>query len=183
MGQPFLVGERIYLRGFEEFDITEEYVGWLKNQRATPISGTTKDQPTASDVRAWLKTHQDNTNNLAFAIVDKETDSHVGTIALQNIHWVHRRAHIDMLLGSKAFSVQDCGEEAMSLTIDYSFQRMGLHKILSTSIAGEVERMQLVEKLGFKSEVVFRQQVFIDGEYSDLVIHGLLSHEFKKFSR
>jgi len=180
MGQPFLIGERTYLRAFEESDITEE---WLNDPEITRYLGTKKYEPTVSSVKTWLERHHDNTTNLAFAIIDKATDSNVGTISLDNIRWVHRTAEFHMMLNPKSFLVQDCGEEAMSLTIDYAFQRMGLRKLLHSADTDEAEKIHMIEKLGFQSEVLHLQQIFMDGEYHDLVIHGLFSHEFKQFCR
>ena len=66
--------------------------------------------------------------------------------------------------------------------IDYAFQRLGLRKITSGDVIGNVARIKGNPGLGFQEEGVFKKQFFIDGRYSDIVWLGLFSQGFQKLS-
>jgi len=182
MRRPFLVGERIYFRVLEESDITEEYIGWLNDPEVTRYLGVGKFPSTVANVKRWLEKYQDSTTNLAFAIVDKETDQHIGNITLYDINWVNRTADIGVMIGRKEFWGGGYGTEAQSLIIEYAFMRLGLNKVLNSPVADHIGSVKMAEKLGFQVEGVLRKHVFADGEYHDTLRMGLFSHEFRKFT-
>lgn len=183
MQQPFLMGERLYLRVLHESDITEENISWLNDPQATQFLEMTGAFPATNDsMKQWLDKFQDTTSELAFAIVDKETARHIGNITLSNINWVHRTAILPILIGSKDFWGKGYGTEAESLLIDYAFNRLGLRKMHHTPIASNIGSIRMAEKLGFQLEGIMREDVFLEGEWHDQLRMGLFVNEFIKFS-
>jgi len=179
MRRPFLIGERIYFRVLEESDITDDYIGWLDNPEiANHLKATGQFPTTATNTKKWLEKFHDSTTNLAFAIVDKSTDQHIGNITLYGIKWIPRRGEIGLMMGREAPSLQEYGTEVLSLLADYAFQRLGLNKVVHSSIADDIHRLQIAKNVGFREEVVFREQVYRDGQYHNLVIYGLLNNDF-----
>lgn len=183
MRLPFLVGERIYLRILEETDITEENIGWLNDPQATQFLEMSGAFPTTFDsMKKWLLGYQNNTSNLAFAIIDKATDRHIGNITLTDINWIHRTATLPILIGARDYWSKGYGTEAQSLLIEYAFKRLGLRKMHHTPIATNIGSVKMAEKLGFQLEGVMRKEVFLEGEYHDQLRMGLFADEFREFS-
>ena len=103
MRQPFLVGERLYLRLLEESDIGEDYLSWLNDAEVTRYLETGKFPATPSAIRRYVERFQDSTTDLLLAIVDRETDQHVGNVTLNKINWIHRTADTGLMIGQKEF--------------------------------------------------------------------------------
>jgi RimJ/RimL family protein N-acetyltransferase len=183
MRTPFLIGDRIYLRVLEESDITEENISWINDAEATEFLEMTGAFPgTVDTMKQWLQRYTNNTNNIAFAIVDKENDRHIGNITLTGINWIHRSAIVPILIGAKDYWGKGIGTEAQSLVIDYAFNRLGLRKMIHTPIAANIGSVRMAEKLGFQLEGVMREEVFLEGKYHDQLRMGLFPHEFRKFT-
>jgi len=182
MRRPFLIGEKLYLRALEESDIGEEYLGWLNEPEVTRYLGTGKFPSTLDSLRKYLDHFRDSTTDLVFAIVDKETNQHIGNVTLNRIDWIHRTGDTGLMIGRKDFWGKGYAFEAWSLLIDYAFQRLGLRKIIAGAIADNAASVVTLEKLGFKLEARFRREYFIDGEYRDAVRLGLFREEFYKSS-
>lgn len=181
MRRPFLVGQRLYLRLLEESDIGEEYVGWLNDYEVTRYLETGKFPSTPEAIRKYLERFQDSTTNFIFAIVDRETDQHIGNVTLNRINWIHRTADTGLMIGRKEFRGRGYAFEAWSLVLEYAFQRLGLRKIIAGAIADNAASIAVLKKLGFRVEGRLRQEFLVDGEYRDGVRLGLLREEFHKY--
>jgi len=181
MQRPFLVGEKLYLRLLEESDIGEEYLGWLNDGDVTRYLETGKFPSTLVTIRKYVEHFQDSKTELIFAIVDRETDQHVGNVTLNRINWIHRTADTGLVIGKKEFWGKGYAFEAWSLLIEYAFQRLGLQKIVAGAVADNVASIVTLEKLGFKIEGKFRKEYFVEGEYRDGIRLGLLREEFYKY--
>jgi ribosomal-protein-alanine N-acetyltransferase len=182
MRRAFLVGARIYLRVLDEDDISEESIGWLNDPEVTRYLAITGKFPaTAKSMERWLEKRQNGTDNLAFAIMDKATNRHIGNVTLDDINWVHRTADISLIIGAKDFWGNGYGSEAQSVLIEYAFNRLGLNKVLNSPVADHIGSVKMAEKLGFQAEGVLRKQLFIEGEYRDQIRMGLFVNEFRKF--
>ena len=181
MRNPFLVGERLYLRLLEESDIGEEYLGWLNDQEVTRYLETGKFPSTPNALRKYAEHFQGSTTDLFFAIIDREAEVHIGNVTLNRINWIHRTADTGLMIGRKEFWGKGYAFEAWSLLIEYSFHRLGLRKIIAGAVADNVASIITLEKLGFKIEGRFRQEYFVDGEYREGIRLGLLREEFYKY--
>lgn len=180
MRRPFLVGNLVYLRVLEESDITEEYLGWLNDPEVNLFLVTVGHLPATFDsMRKWLEKYRDSTTDLALAIVEKSTDSHIGNITLNNINPVHRTASTGIMIGRKDLQGRGYGKEAKALLIEHAFSRMQLHKIMGGAAVDNVRSVKQNQSLGFKIEGTLRQQFYTGGKYRDAVIMGLLASEYR----
>ena len=181
MRRPFLVGKKIYLRLLEESDIGDEYVEWLNDYEVTRYLETGQFPSSHEAIRKYLERFQDSTTDLIFAIVDTETDQHIGNVTLNRINWINRTADTGLIIGKKEFWGKGYAFEAWSLVLEYAFQRLGLRKIIAGAVVDNVTSITILKKLGFKIEGTFRQEFLVDGEYKDGVRLGLLREEFYKY--
>lgn len=182
MRRPFLIGERLYLRLLEESDVGEEYLGWLNDYEVTRYLEAGKFPSTPEDVRKYVEHYRNSKTDLIFAILDRETNQHIGNVSLNRINFIHRTADTGLLIGQKDFWGKGYAFEAWSLLIEYAFQRLGLRKIVAGAVADNIASIVTLEKLGFKVEGTLRREFFVDGEYYDSVRLGLFRDEFHKFT-
>lgn len=172
-----------YKCSLEESDIGEEYVGWLNNYEVTRYLETGKFPSTPEAIRKYLERFQDSTADLILAIVDTDTDQHIGNVTLNRINWINRTADTGLIIGKKEFWGKGYAFEAWSLVLEYAFQRLGLRKIIAGAVVDNVTSITILKKLGFKIEGTFCQEFLVDGEYKDGIRLGLLREEFNEYRR
>ena len=180
MRRPFLVGQRVYLRLLEDADVGEEYVGWLNDREVTRYLEVGKFPSIPETVGQYVERFRGSTTDLAFAIVDRQTDQHIGNVTLNNINLIHRIADTGLMIGRKDFWGKGYAFEAWGLILGYAFQRLGLRKIVAGAIVDNVASIAVLKKLGFKTEGVLCREFLVDGEYVDCVRLGLFREEFCK---
>lgn len=71
------------------------------------------------------------------------------------------------------------GEEAASLLLDYTFRSYDTQAVRANAFDYNDPSRGLLEKLGFEQEGRLRKEAFIDGEYRDGVMYGMLREEWE----
>ncbi len=181
MRRPFLMGDRLYLRQLDEADIGEDYLGWLNDYEVTKYLESGKFPSNLESLRTYLDHFRNSSSDLIFAIVDRESDLHIGNVTLNRISWINRTADTGLMIGRKEFWGKGYAFDVWSLLIDYAFLRLGLRKIIAGAAADNVASIVTLEKLGFKIEGRFRQEFVVAGEYKDVVRMGLFREDFYKY--
>jgi RimJ/RimL family protein N-acetyltransferase len=130
------------------------------------------------DLEKFYQSVTGTPSQIILAIVDKASNQHIGNIKLGPINWVHRRSPLGILIGDKEFWGKGAGSEAMRLMVEYGFRRLNLHRINLAVFAENEAAVRVYEKVGFKVEGRFRDDMFQDGRYKDRLWMGLLCSEF-----
>lgn len=71
------------------------------------------------------------------------------------------------------------GTEAIELLVEYGFEQRRLHKFVAEVVEFNDASKRLVENVGFVEEGRLREQDFVDGQYHDCVMYGLLATEWR----
>lgn len=71
------------------------------------------------------------------------------------------------------------GKSTVLNLIAFAFNELNLHRIQVTVFSYNERSISLVEKLGFQREGVYREFLQRDGRRHDMVLYGLLRHEWK----
>jgi RimJ/RimL family protein N-acetyltransferase len=182
MDPAFLVGDKLYLRPLAETDIDGEYLAWLHDPDVTRYLETGRFPSTPETLRAYLRRFEHATDNLAFAIVDKATDLHIGNVTLNAINWVHRTADTGLMIGRKEFWGRGYAFEAWSVLIEYAFTRLNLRKLIAGVIEDNAASLHVLRRLGFQIEGTRRAAVFVDGSYRNSLLLGMFRDEFYQWA-
>ena len=174
----FAVGPHVYLRALEREDLNERYLGWLNDPQVTRYMETGTFPSTRQDLEDFYQSASNSKNQVVLAVADSRTDLHIGNVKLGPIHWIHRRATFGILIGDKKYWGKGVGQEATRLTVEYGFNRLNLHRIDLGVFAEHESGVHCYEKVGFKVEGRFRQDLFVDGEYKDRLWMALLRSEY-----
>lgn len=183
MKRPFLIGERVYLRPLEESDLNEEYLSWLNDYKVSHFIEAGRFPVTLARTREYLQRFASSQTDLILAVVDQQSDQHLGNITLNRIDWINRKADTGLIIGKAEFRGRGYAFEAWSLLLDYAFRRLGLHKVTAGAIVDNTACIEVLKRLGFQVEGTFRSEILIDGEYKDVVHLGLLQEEFASHAR
>jgi len=175
----FSVGTRVCLRTLERSDLNERYLGWLNDPEITRYLETGLFPTTLRDLEKYYEKVTSSREQVIFAIVDKKSGHHIGNVKIGPIDWVNRGATLGILIGDKKFWGRGIGEEATRLAVEYGFYRLNLHRIDLGVFAEHQSAARCYEKVGFKTEGRFRQELFQGGEYKDRLWMGLLRSEYR----
>jgi RimJ/RimL family protein N-acetyltransferase len=174
----FAVGSQVYLRPLEREDLNERYLNWLNDPEVNRYLESAKFPSAKRDLEKFYEEVTGSRNNVILAIADKRTDQHLGNVKLGPINWVHRKATLGILIGDKKFWRKGVGLEATRLAVEYGFYKLNLRRIDLGLFAEHESALRCYEKVGFKVEGRFRQNLFHEGEYKDSLWMGLLRSEY-----
>lgn len=178
MYHPFLVGEKVYLRRMERKDLEGNYFDWLNDYEVTKMLEVGKFPNSMEAMEDYFNKLDSSPNDLFFAIIEKETDRHIGNFTIR-INWVNRTAETGRIIGEKDCWGKSYGQEALKLAIDYCFKRLNLHRVQGGTVADNIAVQKIWKRLGWTVEGRLRKAVYFDGEYHDSLHAGILREEWK----
>jgi len=117
MKNPFLTGEKVYLRTINEHDLTATYREWFNDEEVCKFNSHHRFPNYDENMTDYFNRVIRSRENLILAICDKKSDSHIGNISLQNIDTLNRTAEFAIIVGDKAHWGKGAGKEAARLLL------------------------------------------------------------------
>lgn len=183
MKNPFLVGERIYLRTLELNDLNGNYINWLNDPEVTKQNSHHVFPYAKSDLENYINNAYAAKDKLPLAIIDKENDFHFGNISLVNIDYINRRSDWGLVLGDFQYWNKGYAKEASFLILKHAFDSLNLERIYSGTTVENIGGQKLMEAMGMVKEGVRRNHIYKNSKYLDIIEYGVLRDEFyKKFN-
>jgi RimJ/RimL family protein N-acetyltransferase len=172
-------GKKVRIRAIEKTDI-DEIMKWI-NDREVMDNLIMRYPVSRYQEEKWIEKALDDPNprNKVFAIENKD-GVYLGGMGLHRIDWENRNAEVGIAIGKKEYWNKGYGTDAMMTLLDFAFNRMNLHRVCLKVFDFNVRGIKSYEKCGFKREGVLRHDLYVNGEYHDSVIMGILRDEFKK---
>jgi diamine N-acetyltransferase len=125
--------------------------------------GSTQEQ-----IKQWLTGFENDPQSILLIVARLKDDQPVGFIQVKQIDTLNRRAQIGIALKAD-HAGQGLGSEATYLLLAYLKKNWNLRKLM-LQVRGDNKRAQAAySKVGFQSCGVFKEHVFIDGEWQDVV--------------
>jgi RimJ/RimL family protein N-acetyltransferase len=104
---------------------------------------------------------------------------YIGQCALFNFNETAHTCELGITIGDPAYQSKGYGREAVRLLLDYAFRLRNMRKVY-LSVNGDNERAQRAYRAcGFVEEARWRQHVWSNGRYIDLVGMGILVDEWR----
>jgi RimJ/RimL family protein N-acetyltransferase len=179
VNNPYLIGERLYLRPLEPSDAAT-ITPWFNNPT---VNRTILVRPPMS-FRAeedWL-TKLGQGDDVVLGIVLKDGDRLIGSTGLKQFDWRNRHAAFGILIGEVAQWNQGYGTEATALVVRHGFETLNLNRIWLEVYEYNPRGQCAYERVGFKVEGRLRQHTFREGRYWDVVFMGILREEWQAMS-
>ena len=176
MENPFLIGEKIYLRPVEAEDA--KFLSKGENDPivrealflALPVSLTNEQEK----IEQLIKSK----DAIILIIVEKETNQSVGQTAFFRIDFISRAAVFYLAILDPACWSKRFGSEATKLMVDYAFKTLNLNRIQLHVCAENTPAIKIYERVGFIKEGVLRQAMFRNGNYVDFWVMGMLRDDW-----
>ena len=175
-----LVGDRIYLspRGASDEEI-EKFTDWMNDFQTTDFIGRSGQVVTFIGEKEWLENSTKNVQNRSFSIIELNHNKLIGTISLENFHWIDRSAVLGIFIGDKDFRNNGYGTEAIKLLLEYGFKYLNLHSIRLDLLSINERAHKCYLKCGFKDTGCSREAIYVNGKYYDKLHMDILENEFE----
>jgi RimJ/RimL family protein N-acetyltransferase len=168
-------GKKTRLRALE-YDDLRYFVQWVNDPEVRrlvairyPLSMTEEDQ--------WWQAFQQRKNDHIFAI-ETEDGTYIGNIGLHSIEGENRQATLGIVIGPKDYWNQGYGTDAVLSMLNWAFGYLNLNRVYLRVYAYNRRAVRCYEKCGFQREGIMRQARYIDGQYHDEWMMGILRDEF-----
>lgn len=110
----------------------------------------------------------------------KEADAPIGLVSLHDIDQAARIAELGKVLGEPSQRGKGLAQEAARLILAYGFRVLELNRVYLRTLGGNLKNIRLNETIGFRFEGVQREAALCHGQPADVVLMGMLRHEFEQ---
>lgn len=163
----------IYLR-LMTYEDTEKIVEW-RNSDSVRKRFIYQGLFTKESHENWIKNMVETGKVVQMIICETGTDKPVGSVYVRDIDKTHHKAEYGIFIGEKDARSKGYGTAAAKLMVQYCFEELALHRLFLRVYAENERAIRSYEKAGFVKEAHLRDDVFIDGEYKDIVLMGILN--------
>ena len=166
MPMPILEGESVRLRAITEHD-TNNIVRWRNNPQVAK-NFIYRAPFTYEGHMHWLKTKVKTGNVIQYIIEQKHLGHDVGSVYLRDIDYINNSAEYGIFIGEDTARGQGIGTEAARLFLQFALGQVGLHRVFLRVFANNAAAISSYKKVGFVTEGVFHDMVYLDGKYHDI---------------
>ena len=172
-------GLKIRLRPLRAAD-QEQSIIWRNDPRVREMALGYRFPVTQAMEQDWFAAalNDQSRTRVIFTIEDLADEKAVGFIQLTRLDWVARLGWLAIVVGEVERHGRGLGSEAMQLLFTYAFEGLNLRKICLEVPAYNARGRAAYERMGFRLEGTLREQVFLEGNYHDLLVMGLMRAEF-----
>lgn len=176
MQNPFLIGERIYLRPLETADAPHLLRGACHPEiRHSLFIYFPKN---LDRMREFLEELYSKQDTLLFMICTKQEDAPVGYTGFFRCDWGSRAAIFFITLFDPEDKGKGYGGEATRLIVEYGFDTLNLNRIQLHVWVDNIAGVKAYQKAGFQIEGTLRQAMYHEGRYCDFYVMGILREEY-----
>ncbi|MGD6993607.1 GNAT family N-acetyltransferase [Sutcliffiella horikoshii] len=175
---PMLRTERLQLRSLTLRD-SDVIFSYFSQPEMTRFYGMEPFQ-TRIEADKFIKDFIDDYTSLyRWGIVEKETNSLIGTCGFHAISEKHQRAEIgyeiDIPYWGKGYAT-----EAIGALVHFGFEAMNFHRIGANVYPENVGSRKVLEKLGFTHEGLLRGYLYQGGTFHDANVFSILREDLGK---
>jgi RimJ/RimL family protein N-acetyltransferase len=172
---PFIIGERLYLRPLEPSQDYQKFVLWHNGEDMREYFNV---YPTslARSIERIGQLYKDF-NHILFGVALKSDNTLIGTVGLKDINTLNQTAEFYIKIDPSAQG-RGYGTEATKLMVRYGFMELNLNRIQTQDMEENVGGWRADEKAGFKFECVLRETILRFGKYHNVRVYSLLRREF-----
>ncbi|GGX63694.1 hypothetical protein GCM10007385_36080 [Tateyamaria omphalii] len=173
--KPILRGPRVTLRDVMPGDVDARFALGNTPDIIRMFGGDPAQvrDITRDAAQAWVQSKQDDRHSW---IIDVD-GALIGAIRLHMLNLADKRALVDIgILDSDALG-QGYGSEAMRVLAAHAFDTLGLHRLGCRVLEFNERAIAAYKKVGFVVEGRERESGFIDAQWHDDLIMGLLDRD------
>ncbi|MHB0914001.1 MAG: GNAT family N-acetyltransferase [Armatimonadota bacterium] len=167
-------GEKITLRAVERADVPRLWE-WAQDEETMRLRNYLAPPKSLAEAEREFDA-QSAESDLRLAITTQDGEL-IGETSLTGINPRTGGAKFAIAIGNKDYWGKGYGTDATRTLMRYAFEQLNLHRITLYVHDFNGRAIRAYEKCGFKKEGRLREAEYMDGEYSDVLIMGLLRDE------
>lgn len=170
----------IYIRPIDEND-TDSILEW-RNSDYVRSHFIFQDELRKEVHLDWL--YNKVYKNLAKQYIICLTDNNkkIGTVYFSNIDKKHNKAEFGIYIAYLDKKYKGYGLISTILLLKIGFEELGLHKIYLRVFQDNLKAIKMYKKVGFKEEGLFKNDVYINGIYRNVVFMSIFQDVFNEKS-
>lgn len=175
MQNPFIVGERIYLRPLEPAQDNHAYATWLNDEEVRRYFSVYPTSDTRGKER--LENLYKSFGHIIFGVVLNSDNTLIGLVGLKDINILNQSAEFYNIIDRSAWG-KGYGTECTKLMVRYGFMELNLNRIQTQDMEDNIGGCRADEKAGFKYEGTNREVIYRFGRYHNVRVYSMLRREF-----
>ncbi len=175
MQNPFIVGERIYLRPLEPGQDNHAYSTWLNDEEVRRYFSVypTSDARGKERIENLYKTF----GHIIFGVCLNSDNTLIGLAGLKDINHLNQSAEFYNIIDRAAWG-KGYGTECTKLMIRYGFLELNLNRIQTQDMEDNIGGRRADEKAGFQYEGTLRQMIMRNGKHQNVCVYSMLRSEY-----
>jgi len=173
-------GELVNLRAAERADAPLLH-RWLNDPDVGRGWGAPEQTVSLAEVgrrlEGWLANEADR-GRPSCLVADALDGEPVGLVLLTGDEPAARGVELSLLIGDPARWGQGLGTDLLRAILGVCFEGWGLHRVWLRAEVANDRAHRLYARAGFTHEGTLRQASFFDGRHHDVLVYGLLAHEW-----
>jgi UDP-4-amino-4,6-dideoxy-N-acetyl-beta-L-altrosamine N-acetyltransferase len=178
MLNPFLIGEKVYLRPLQQSDAAN-FVKWLNHPDIQRL--TLRIRPLTLEEEAdYMERMRQSTTDVALVIALKVNDLPIGMTGFRQIDWSSRHACFGIVIGETEHWGQGYGTDVTRLIVQYAFDTLNLNRVWLQVCEYNQRGIRCYERVGFRKEGLLRQEYYREGRYWDTLVMAVLREDWDR---
>jgi len=178
-GEKKLIGDNLLLRPIQISDCSQRYLSWLQDPQISKYLETRWTTQTMESIQSFVASKIESDLEYLFAIIEKETDQHIGNIKIGPVNSHHMYADVSYFIGEKSCWGKGYATDAIRLITRFGFEELGLYKVQAGVYENNIGSMKALKKVGFVQEGCLRKQLLSDGNREDHLLFGIFEDEVR----
>jgi len=174
----YIAGKKISLRMLVEADCNERYLGWLLDPKINCFLETRWQKQSLESIRSFVKQMISDSDSYLFAIIDSESNFHIGNIKIGPIQRNHLHADVSYFIGEKSKWGQGFASDAIQAVTKFGFTRLYLKNIYAGIYESNIASEKALIKSGYHRECVYKKQLRAGSGWEDHIIYAIYNPDW-----
>ncbi len=180
LNMPTIKTERLVLRKMTPLDAKDMYEYSSKSEVTKYLSWTEHEsEEYTRQYLKFLKSKYKKGEYLDWGITLKSTGKLIGTCGFTSIDLSNSKGEIGYVLNPE-YSGNGYATEAVKAVLEYAFFTLKLNRMEARVMEGNLPSVKLLEKIGMTFEGRGEEEIFVKGEYKNILHYSLLKDRFKR---
>ncbi|MCK5293372.1 MAG: GNAT family N-acetyltransferase [Arcobacteraceae bacterium] len=175
MQNTFLESTNLILEPLEEKHLSSQYISWLNDEEVTKYNSHGIFPNSIDKTKQYIKSIQFTNSSIVLAMIEKQTNNHIGNVSIQSIDFINSNADLAILIGDKKSWGKLYAFEAFMLLINHCFNKLNLHKVTAGTTSDNIPMQKVINKLNMEKEAILKDAIKRDNKYFDIYLYGLLN--------
>lgn len=175
-----LKGEKVELRSVTKADLQNQFKWRNEEGFASLAAGTDAFLYNNTPIEMMEKYYEKNLTTVdkkegcAFSVYTLAEGEHIGNCDYRDVNIVTRTATIGLSIGEKGYWNHGYGADVVRTLVRHLFNHLNLRRVQLDTWSGNDRAIRAYQKCGFEIEGRLKENEYVDGEYYDTVLMGLL---------